>query len=197
MIGRRKDGSEFPLELMLSPLGSGDSVLVTAAIRTTSACARAPKRTWPRWKGATVRLLEAAPDAMVVVNKAGDIVLVNLQAEKRFGYHRDELVGQKVKDIIPDGFAERLVADDLRSTEDARPTDRHRARVGGAAQGRQRVPDRADAEPLGSGDGVLVGGDPRHRRRNAEKHLAQMEGRYRGLLEAAPDRDGGGGEQGW
>ena len=49
-------------------------------------------------------LLEAAPDAMVVVNQGGDIVLLNLQAEKQFGYRRDELLGQKVKNIIPKGF---------------------------------------------------------------------------------------------
>jgi hypothetical protein len=36
-----------------------------------------------------------------------------------FGYRRDELLGQRVKNIIPDGFAERLVADGLRSAEDA------------------------------------------------------------------------------
>src|SRR4026209_1041841 len=64
-------------------------------------------------------LLEAAPDAMVVVNESGEIVLLNVQAEKQFGYSRDELVGQKVTNIIPIGFSERLVADDLRSTEDA------------------------------------------------------------------------------
>ena len=64
-------------------------------------------------------LLEAAPDAMVVVDQAGDIVLLNLQAEKQFGYQRDELVGQAVTNIIPEGFAERLIADDLRSAADA------------------------------------------------------------------------------
>jgi PAS domain S-box-containing protein len=56
---------------------------------------------------------------MVVVNQGGEIVLLNLQAEKRFGYRRDELVGQPVKNIIPEGFAERLLADDLRSPADA------------------------------------------------------------------------------
>lgn len=42
-------------------------------------------------------LMEAAPDAMVVVNQGGEIVLLNVQAEKQFGYSRDELVGQKVR----------------------------------------------------------------------------------------------------
>ena len=64
-------------------------------------------------------LLEAAPDAMVVVNQSGEIVLLNAQAEKQFGYRRDELLGQKVTNIIPAGFAERLIADGLRSAEDA------------------------------------------------------------------------------
>src|ERR1700723_586843 len=64
-------------------------------------------------------LLEAAPDAMVVVNHRGEIVLLNLQAEKQFGYHRHELVGQKVKNIIPEGFAERLVAYGERSAAEA------------------------------------------------------------------------------
>ena len=64
-------------------------------------------------------LLEAAPDAMVVVDGRGEIVLLNVQAEKQFGYRRDELVGQPVTAIIPDGFAERIIADDLRSAADA------------------------------------------------------------------------------
>ena len=64
-------------------------------------------------------LLEAAPDAMVVVDQRGEIVIVNAQAETQFGYTRDALIGKPVTTIIPIGFAERLVADDLRSTADA------------------------------------------------------------------------------
>jgi PAS domain S-box-containing protein len=64
-------------------------------------------------------LLEAAPDAMVVVDRNGVIVLLNVQAEKQFGYNRDELLGQKVTTIIPEGFAERLIADSARTTAEA------------------------------------------------------------------------------
>src|ERR1700681_3672473 len=114
LIGRRKDGSKFPIELMLSPLESAEGILVTAAIRNISARKDA-ETNLAQVEGRYRGLLEAAPDAMVVVNPAGEIVLLNVQAEKQFGYGRHELVGQQVKNIIPEGFAERLIADGTRS----------------------------------------------------------------------------------
>jgi len=118
LTARRKDGSEFPIELMLSPLENAEGILVTAAIRDISV-RKAAEAHLAQMEGRYRGLLEAAPDAMVVVNQGGDIILLNVQAEKQFGYPRDELLGQPVKNIIPQGFAERLVADDLRSAEDA------------------------------------------------------------------------------
>jgi PAS domain S-box-containing protein len=118
LTARRKDGSEFPIEIMLSPLRSTEGILVTAAIRNISVRKDAEAHLVQmenRYRG----LLEAAPDAMVVVNQAGEIVLLNLQAETQFGYRRDELLGQKMSNIVPSGFPERLVADSLRSAEDA------------------------------------------------------------------------------
>ncbi len=118
LSARRKDGTEFPIEIMLSPLESAEGILVTAAIRDITV-RKAAEGHLAQMEGRYRGLLEAAPDAMVVVDHAGDIVLLNLQAEKQFGYQRDELVGQQVTNIIPEGFAERLIADDLRSAADA------------------------------------------------------------------------------
>src|SRR6202046_965129 len=118
LIAQRKDGTEFPIEIMLSPLESAEGTLVTSAIRDISV-RKAAETHLAQMEGRYRGLLEAALDAMVVVNQSGAIVLLNVQAEKQFGYRRDELLGQKVTNIIPVGFAERLVADDLRSAEDA------------------------------------------------------------------------------
>ncbi len=185
----RKDGSEFPIEIMLSPLESAEGVLVTAAIRDISV-RKAAEKHLAQMEGRYRGLLEAAPDAMVVVNQNGEIVLLNLQAEKQFGYRRDELLGQQVKNIIPSGFAERLLADGTRTAAEA--LAQH---IGTGIELSARRKDGTEfpieimLSPLENSEGILVTAAIRDIsvRRAAEKHLAQTEGRYRGLLEAAPD----------
>ena len=187
--GRRKDGSVFPLELMLSPLESPEGILVTAAIRDISV-RRLAELQLAQMEGRYSGLLEAAPDAIVVVNQTGGIVLLNKQAEKQFGYRRDELLGQKVTSIIPKGFAERLIADELRSVEEALA---QQIGTGIELIGRRKdgseFPLEMMLSPLESEDGILVTAAIRNisMRKQTEMYLAQMEGRYRGLLEAAPD----------
>jgi PAS domain S-box-containing protein len=189
LLGRRKDGSEFPIEMMLSPLQSVEGILVTAAIRDITLRKNAEKHL-AQMEGRYRGLLEAAPDAMVVVKPAGEIVLLNVQAEKQFGYRRDELIGQRVKNIIPEGFAERLIADGTRSAADALA---QQIGMGIELSGRRKdgteFPIEIMLSPLESAEGILVTAAIRDIsvRKRAEQHLAQMESRYRGLLEAAPD----------
>jgi PAS domain S-box-containing protein len=124
-------------------------------------------------------LLEAAPDAMVVVNQGGEIVLLNVQAEKQFGYSRDELVGQKVKNIIPEGFAERLIADGTRSAAEELV---QQMGTGIELSGRRRdgseFPIEIMLSPLQSTEGVLVTAAIRDitERKKSEEHLVKAVG---------------------
>ena len=109
----RKDGSRFVAHTTITALRDSKGRL--RGFSKVSRDLSERKESEARYRG----LLEAAPDAMVVVSALGEIVLLNAQAEKQFGYSRRELVGQQVRTIIPEGFAERLIADGLRSAEDA------------------------------------------------------------------------------
>src|SRR4029077_1958132 len=139
-----------------SPLDSADGTLVTAAIRNISV-RKAAEKHLEQMEGQYRGLLEAAPDAMVVVDQRGKIVLVNVQAEKQFGYRRDELIGQKVKNIIPEGFAERLIADALRSAEDALAQQIGTGiELNGRRKDRSEFPIEIMLSPLKSAEGTLV-----------------------------------------
>jgi two-component system sensor histidine kinase/response regulator len=94
--GLRRDGTEFPVEISLSPLETEDGTLVMSAIRDISDRKKAEKK----FKD----LLEAAPDAMVIVNRDGEIVLVNSQTERLFGYGRAELLGSPIEILVPERY---------------------------------------------------------------------------------------------
>ena len=121
-------------------------------------------------------LLEAAPDGMVVVNQSGEIVLLNAQAEKQFGYHRDELLGQKIQSLIPEGFAERLIADATRTAAEALAQQIGSGiELSGLRKDGTRFPIEIMLSPLESPEGILVTAAIRNIsvRKDAEKHLAQ------------------------
>ena len=100
LFGRRKDGTEFPVEISLSPLETEDGMLVSSAIRDISARKREERK--------FRQFLESAPDAMVVMNREGAIVLVNAELERMFGYQRQELLNQPMEILMPAGLLDRL-----------------------------------------------------------------------------------------
>ena len=140
-------------------------------------------------------LLEAAPDAMLVVNPRGEIVLLNVQAEKQFGYLPNELIGQKVKDIIPEGFAERLIADSARAAagRTAQQIDGG-VELSGLRKDGSEFPIEIMLSPLESAEGTSDHSG------NSRRHGAQRCGRASGAdgrqvsrpTRGCPGCDGGG-----
>jgi PAS domain S-box-containing protein len=103
LSGRRKDGSEFPVEITLSPLDTDQGQLVVSAIRdmTDRKLAVDVQRKSEEQFHA---LIESSPDGMVLVDTSGAIQQVNAETEALFGYHRDELIGRPLETLIPERF---------------------------------------------------------------------------------------------
>jgi PAS domain S-box-containing protein len=166
----RKDGSRFLARVTLTTLRDANGNL--RGFSEISRDLSESKESGAKYRG----LLEAAPDAMVVVNQGGEIVLLNVQAEKQFGYRRDELVGQKVKNIIPEGFAERLIADGTRTAADALAQQIGTGiELNGRRKNGSEFPIEIMLSPLESAEGILVTAAIRDitRRKEDEAHLLQ------------------------
>jgi len=99
LYGRRRDGEEFPVEISLSPIVMEGGTMVMSAVRDITVRKRAEEKFRD--------LLESAPDAMVIVNRQGLIVLANSQAVQLFGWKREELLGQLIEMLVPVRFRHR------------------------------------------------------------------------------------------
>jgi PAS domain S-box-containing protein len=103
LFGRRKDGTEIPVDIMLSPLQIAGDQLVLAVVRDVSQ-KRLAEQALRRSEQQFRSLFEFSPDAIVVTSREGKITEANAQVEKFFGYSRSELLGQTVEILIPERF---------------------------------------------------------------------------------------------
>ncbi len=101
LYGRRKDGSEFPVDIMLSPLEAAEGRVVISVIRDISDRKKAEeaiRRSEQQFRA----LFEFSPDAIIASDQDGRITEVNTRVESMFGYQRGELLGQPIDSLVPE-----------------------------------------------------------------------------------------------
>ena len=175
LFGVRKDGGEFPVEISLSPAETPNGMVVISAIRDVSA----RKAEEDKFRA----LLEAAPDAMVIVDGRGKIVLVNSRTEELFGYRRKELLGYSVEVLLPVRLHGRHIHHWMDHVKEPRQRPMGAGfELFGLRKDGSEFPVEISLSPIQTSQGLLVS--------SAIRDLTvrkKAEDRFRGLLEAAPD----------
>ncbi|HWE98923.1 MAG TPA: PAS domain S-box protein [Caulobacteraceae bacterium] len=175
LYGKRKDGSEFPIEIGLNPIQTEEGPMVLSAIVDISG----RKQLEERFR----QVVESAPNAMVMIGATGQIVMVNAQAEKVFGYERAEMLNESIEMLVPERFRGHHpnLRNNFFGNPEARPMGVGRDLYGLKKDGSE-FPIEIGLNPIETDEGQMVLSaivDISSRKR--------LEERFRRVVEAAPN----------
>jgi PAS domain S-box-containing protein len=174
--GRRKDGSEFPVEISLSPLETEEGRLVASAIRDIT-----DRKKAEAGREQLASIVDYSDDAIIGKTLDGIIVSWNKGAERLYGYSRDEVIGKPISILLPPNRVDEL------------PDIMRRLNAGEHIDHEEAVRRRKDGSlvdvsliisPVEDSRGHVTGASTIARDITEQR---KAEARFRGLLESAPD----------
>ena len=149
LFGLRRDGSELPVEVTLTPLALPDGPAVLASVIDITERKRAAER--------LALAVEAAPNAMILVSADGRIAMVNSQVERVFGWAREDLLGEPIETLVPARFrpGHPTHRDSFFRSPVARPMGGGRDLYGVRKDGTE-LPVEIGLNPIQTADGFFV-----------------------------------------
>lgn len=149
LYGLHRDGSEFPIEIGLNPIETDAGMMVLSVIVDISA----RKRLEQRFR----QVVQEAPNAMIMVNAEGRIMLFNRQAEQTFGYEQHQMIGQLMELLVPQRFrqAHPPLRSGYLSNPEARPMGAGRE-LYGLHQDGSEFPVEIGLNPIDTEEGPMV-----------------------------------------
>jgi PAS domain S-box-containing protein len=154
LAGRRKDGSEFPVEISLSFTETERGTLFIAFVTDISERQRGVDAL-RRSEAKARAILENASEGIVVVDAAGRIVSVNAKTEQMFRYDRAALVGQALEILLPERLRQRHIGhrSDFMANPRTRPMGRGLDLIGRRADG-EEFPVEISLSYIDTDDGI-------------------------------------------
>ncbi|HXW33562.1 MAG TPA: PAS domain-containing sensor histidine kinase [Acidimicrobiales bacterium] len=149
LFGRRHDGTEFPVDISLAPLWSGDRLFVVAAIRDTSGQKAAVAA-----QAEVAALVRSSHDAIIGLTLQGAVSSWNPGAERVFGLAPEKITGKHVSALVPDESSQALEAllDAAVNGRDSHPVDTWWTRSDGTS-----LAVALSVSPISGPDGDVTG----------------------------------------
>ncbi len=183
--GRRKDGSEFPVEISLSPVPTEDGIVVLSAIRdvsdrkeieqqlrraTEELGARKDRQLW-EYQNRLALIVDSSQDAIIGKDLDGTITHWNKGAENIYGYAADEIIGKPIALLAPEDRQDEIprVLKRIRSGQRVEPFETERVGKDGS-----HLNVSVSISPIYSATGEVVGASTIARNITAQKKAEDL-----------------------